>query len=400
MPSFAYKAMNASGHIVRGKLEALNAVDLDMRLKRMSLDLIAGKPARDTLSRPGKRLPVRERIHFCFHLEQLARAGVPLIDALIDLRDSTEHPRMHATLASLVESIEGGHTLSQALSEHGEAFDPVFCALVRAGETSGNLPNVLLELNKALKREDELSAYVRKLVIYPGFVLSITLAAVLVAMLYVVPELAKLFRSTGTELPIQTKLLMGSSAFISHAWPLLMGVAAGGGFMLSTLIRIHPATTLRWDQFKLGVPLIGKVYRKIVLSRFANLFAMMYASGISVMDTLHSAQDIAGNRVMRNALGQVEQMIAEGQNVAAAFASASLFPPLVIRMLRVGEQTGSLDHALRNVAYFYERDVREATANLQVAMEVLLMLLLGGLIMWIAISVLGPVYDIITKMKV
>ncbi|MBS1210953.1 MAG: type secretion system family protein [Proteobacteria bacterium] len=400
MAFFSYKAMNENGHIIRGKLDALNAVDLEMRLKRMNLDLIANKPSQNAVTLTRTRLPVRERIHFCFHLEQLARAGVPLINALIDLRDSTEHPRMHAVVASLVESIEGGHSLSQALSEHGEAFDPVFCALIRAGETSGNLPNVLLELNKALKREDELSAYVRKLVIYPGFVLSITLAATFIAMLYVVPELAKLFHSTGTKLPIQTQLLMGLSTFITHAWPILIGVTIGGGLTLATLIRIHPATTLRWDRFKLCFPLIGKVYRKIVLSRFASLFAMMYASGIPVIDTIRSAQDIAGNRVVRNILEEVEQSIAEGQSIAAAFSGASLFPPLVVRMLRVGEQTGSLDHALHNVGYFYERDVREATANLQVLMEVLLMLLLGGLILWIAISVLGPVYDIITKMKI
>ncbi|MDP5241222.1 type II secretion system F family protein [Uliginosibacterium sp. 31-16] len=400
MAIFAYKAMNAGGNLVHGELDALNPVDLEMRLKRMDLDLITGVPSRNPLRHTRGRLPVRERMHFCFHLEQLTRAGVPLIDSLTDLRDSTEHPRMHAVIASLVEGIEGGRSLSQALAEHSDAFDSVFCALVRAGETSGNLPDVLKELNEALKREDELSSFVRKLAIYPSFVLSITLVAVFVAMIYVVPELAKLFRSTGIELPFQTRLLMWTSTFISRFWPFIIGAAAAGAIILSTLIRTHPATTRRWDRFKLGFPLLGTVYRKIVLSRFANLFAMMYASGIPIIDTIRVAQDVVGNRVMRDALEQVEQLIAEGQNVTAAFATVGLFPPLVVRMLRVGEHTGSLDQALHNVSYFYERDVRESTANLQVTMEVLLMVLLGGLILWIAISVLGPVYDVITKMKI
>ncbi|GAB2888818.1 type II secretion system F family protein [Uliginosibacterium flavum] len=400
MAIFAYKAMNAAGSLVRGEVDALNAVDLEMRLKRMDLDLITSKASRNPLGRTRGRLPVRERSLFCFHLEQLTRAGVPLIDSLTDLRDSTEHPRMHAVIASLVESIEGGRSLSQALAEHSDAFDSVFCALIRAGETSGNLPDVLKELNEALKREDELASFVRKLAVYPSFVLTITLVAVFVAMIYVVPELAKLFRSTGVELPFQTKLLMWVSSVITHYWPLIIGTLVGSIITLSTLIRTHPAVTLRWDRFKLALPIIGSVYRKIVLSRFANLFAMMYASGIPIIDTIRVAQDVVGNRVMRDALERVEQLIAEGHNVTAAFSAVGLFPPLVVRMLRVGEHTGSLDQALHNVGYFYERDVRESTANLQVSMEVLLMALLGGLILWIAISVLGPVYDIITKMKI
>ena len=399
MAIFAYKAMNSAGQIMRGELDALNVVDLEMRLKRMDLDLITGKPSENPLRQTRGRLPVRERIHFCFHLEQLTRAGVPLIEALTDLRDSTEHPRMRAVIATLVESIEGGRSLSQALAEQSGAFDSVFCALVRAGEASGNLPDVLQEINAALKREDELGAFVRKLAIYPSFVLSITLVAVFVAMVYLVPELAKLFRSTGVELPFQTRLLMWMSATVSGYWPLLVGGAAGSAALLTTLIRINPEAARRWDAFKLTFPLLGPVYRKIVLSRFANLFAMMYRSGIPIIETIRVAQDVVGNRVMRDALEHVEQLIAEGQNVTAAFAAVGIFPPLVVRMLRVGEHTGSLDQALHNVSYFYERDVREATANLQAMLEPLLILLLGALMLWVALSVLGPIYDVITKMK-
>lgn len=400
MAIYAYKAMNPGGRLVQGQLEALNLVDLEMRLKRMELDLITGNPARHTLSGSLGRMPVRERSLFCFHLEQLTRAGVPLIEALIDLRDSTEHPRMRAVIASLVESIEGGHSLSQALSEHGRVFDPVFCSLVRAGETSGNLPDVLHELNEALKREDELSSYVRKLTIYPGFVLSVTLLAVFVSMVFVVPELVKLFRSTGVALPLQTRLLMSVSQLIADYWPLLLGGLLGLGATLFSLIHNRPGAARRWDAFKLGIPVIGSVYRKIVLSRFANLFAMMYASGIPIIDTIRVAQDVVGNRVLRDALERVEQLIAEGQNVTGAFSATGIFPPLVVRMLRVGEHTGSLDQALHNVSYFYERDVRESIANLQAMLEPLLILLLGGLMMWVALSVLGPIYDVITRMKV
>lgn len=398
MAIFSYKAMNTEGRIVYGQSDAINIIDLELRLKRMNLDLITGSPSRQINLQA--QIPLRERIHFCFHLEQLTRSGVPLIEALADLRDSTEHPRMRSTIAAIVESIEGGQTLSQALSEHSKIFNPVFCALVRAGETSGNLPEVLRELTTSLKREDELAAYVKRLAIYPSIVLLITLAAVVVSMIYVVPELAKLFRSTGIPLPLQTRMLIGISDLFRHYWFIILPVLAGSAIGLSVLVRVNPQAALRWDALKLNMPLWGSVYRKIILSRFATLFAMMYSSGIAIIDTIRVAQDIVGNRILRQALERVEQLIAEGQNVTAAFASVGLFPPLVVRMLRVGEHTGSLDQALHNVSYFYERDVRESIERLQVMLEPLLILVLGGLMMWIALSVLGPVYDVITRMKI
>lgn len=399
MAIFAYKAMNPEGRVIRGETDAMNLVDLELRLKRMNLDLISGRAARNVALHRLAQIPLRERIHFCFHLEQLSRSGVPLIDALTDLRDSTEHPRMRSTIGTVVEAIEGGRTLSQALGEHGAVFSPVFCSLIRAGETSGNLPEVLKELTESLKREDELASYVKRLTIYPSIVLMVTLAAVVVSMLYVVPELAKLFRSTGIALPMQTRLLIGLSDLFRHYWAIILPMLAACGIGVVALIRSNRAAAMRWDAIRLSLPLWGPVYRKIILSRFASLFAMMYASGIAIIDTVRIAQDVVGNRVLRQALERVEQLIAEGQNVTAAFTSVGLFPPLVIRMLRVGEHTGSLDQALHNVSYFYERDVRESIERLQVMLEPILILLLGGLMMWVAMSVLGPIYDVITRMK-
>ncbi|MFT3733856.1 MAG: type II secretion system F family protein [Rhodocyclaceae bacterium] len=399
MAIFSYRAMDSTGRIQRGESEALNLVNLEMRLKRLGLDLITGEPATQFSGISRARVPTRELIQFCFHMEQLTRSGVPLIDALADLRDSTENQAFRQVIASVVESIEGGKSLSQALTEQGRIFNPVFCALVRAGEASGNLPDVLRELTESLKREDELRSFIGKLVIYPSLVLFVTLAAVVTAMMFVVPQLTRLFQNSGQTLPLQTRLLVGISNFVVSYWPfILMSLAAliVGGV---TWVRTSQRAALRWDRLKLAIPIVGTVYRKIILSRFANLFSMMYASGIAIIDTVRTAQDIVGNLEMRDALQRVEQSIAEGQNVTAAFSSARLFPPLVIRMLRVGEHTGSLDHALKGVSYFYERDVKESVERLQTLLEPLLTIVLGGLMLWVATSILGPIYDIITKMK-
>lgn len=399
MALFAYKAMTAKGKTLHGESEAINLADLEQRLKRMGLDLITAQSAKPSMLHRWRGIPQRERIHFCFHLEQLTRAGVPLIEALADLRDSSEHPRMHGTIAALVESIEGGHSLSQALTGHGQVFSPVFCSLVRAGEASGKLPEVLRELTASLKREDELSAYIKRLTIYPSIVLLATLGAVVVSMLYVVPELSKLFRSTGLELPLQTRLLIGTSSLFQDYWMLIFPGSAGTAMLLALLVSRNAQAAYRWDALKLALPLAGSVYRKIILARFSSLFAMMYVSGITIIDTLRTAQDVVGNHVLRQAIQRVEQDIAEGQNVTTAFANVGLFPPLVVRMLRIGEYTGALDQALNNVSYFYERDVRESIERLQVMLEPLLIVVLGGLILWVALSVLGPIYDVITRMK-
>ena len=400
MAIFGYKAMTPDGRLVRGELEAINLVDLEMRLRRMELDFVNGQPIRHrALFRPTPA-PRRELINFCFHLEQLTRAGVPILEGLADLRDSTEHSRFREVVAGVVEGIEGGRSLSQALEDYPQAFDAVFCNLVRAGETSGNLPHVLHELASALKREDELAAYARKLTIYPAIVGTIILAAISVSLVYVDTELARLFQSTGQALPLQTRMLVGLSDFLRNYWWLLFGGIASIVIGLRLAIARLPSARLRYDALLLHLPLLGSIRRKIVLARFANLFAMMYASGIPIIQALQSAERVVGNRVIQNALERVGERIGQGQNVSASFAATALFPPLVTRMLRVGENTGALDTALANVSYFYDRDVQEATERLQTMIEPLLTLILGSILLWIMMAVLGPVYDIITRLPV
>jgi len=397
---FAYKAMNPDGHLIRGELEAVNVVDLEMRLKRMELDLINGAPLRQSPFGRSSPAPRRELINFCFHLEQLRRAEVPILEGLSDLRDSTDHPRFREIMAGVVEGIEGGKSLSEALEDYPQAFDPVFCSLIRAGESSGNLPHVLKDLAESLKRDDELAAYGSRVMIYPAIVMCFLLGAVAVALLYVVPQLAQLFRSTGQQLPLQTRILVGASRFLQDYWPLLLAtiVLLTTGTAFATLRS--PQLRLRLDALMLHLPLFGEIRRKIIMARFAGLFAMMYSSGIPIIDALRSTEEVVGNRVIQRALQRIGQHIAEGQNVSAAFAGSNLFPPLVTRMLRVGENTGALDTALANLRYFYDRDVQESTQKLQAALEPLLVAVLAAFLLWIAVAVMGPIYDIITTLPV
>ena len=396
---FDYKAVSAEGRMIYGRLDAINAVDLEMRLKRMDLDLVTGTPLAQRALFGGRKIPRPELINFCFHLEQLNRAGVPLLEGLTDLRDSIEHPRFREVIAGLIESIEGGQTMSQAMSAHPDVFSQVFVNLIRAGEDSGQLPGVLASLTESLKWEDELASHTKKLLMYPAFVAGIVLAATFFLMIYMVPQLKMFVKNMGQTLPVHTQLLFFISDLLVDYWYvfLLLPVIAviAGQFIL----RRNPLARLRLDGIKLRLPVLGPILKKIILSRFANTFAMLYASGIPILESIRTTQQIVGNRAVRQALQQVEQSIREGRNVASAFHDVGMFPPLVVRMLRVGENTGGLDKALLNVSYFYTRDVKESVSRAQTLIEPMLTLFMGALLGWIMLSVIGPIYDIISKIK-
>ena len=398
MPIYAYKAMNAVGRTVHGRMDAVNDVDLEMRLKRMELDLINGRPISNRALFGGS-VPRRELINFCFHLEQLLRAGVPILEGLADLRDSIEHPRFREILAGIIESIEGGKTLSAAMSDYPQAFNEVFCNLVHAGEETGNLAEVLRKVFEDLKWQDELAAHTKKLVMYPSFMAIVVIGVVFFMMIYLVPKLSVFIRNMGQEIPMQTRILMAVSEIFTSYWPLIAGVPLLAAVALVVAVRTRPAARYRLHAFVLRLPIGGDILRKIVLSRFASTFAMMYASGISVIDTMRITEDVVGNVVVREAIARAGRLIEEGQNITLAFQSVGMFPPLVIRMLRVGENSGALDTALGNVAYFYNRDVRESIERLQTLIEPALTVIIGLILGWIMLSVLGPIYDLITKLK-
>ena len=400
MPLFTYKAIDPQGKAVLGRIDAVNVFDLELRLSRMGLDLVSGGPAgKGSRLIGGGTVKRVDLINFCFHLEQLVSAGVPIMDGLTDLRDSVENPRFREVISGVIEAIQGGNSLSQALAEYPEVFSKVFVSLVRSGEQTGKLAEVLRSLNETLKWEDELAAQTKKLLIYPAFVGSIVLLVTFFLMIYLVPQMTGFIRNMGQDIPLQTRILIHvSAAFVGYWWAII-AVPFALYFGIRFLARTNPAVQYTLDHYKTSMPVIGPILRKIILSRFASSFAMMYSSGITVLDAIRSSEEILGNKPLEAALRSAGQQIAEGKNLTAAFNDVALFPPLVIRMLRIGEATGRLDTALLNVSYFYNREVRDSIGKVQAMIEPALTLVLGALLGWVMLAVLGPVYDSISKMK-
>ena len=399
MALFAYRAIDAEGRISTGNLDASNAVDLELRLKRLGLDLVTFGSVKKSTAARTRRISREELITFCFHLSQLLKAGVTIIEALTDLRDTVDNQGFRQVLAALLEDIEGGLTLSDAMAHHGYCFDEVFVALIKAGEQSGQLNVVLDELTENLKWQDEMASQAKKALVYPAIVLVVIVGVVFVLMTVLVPQLAATFKTLVPKLPRETEMLIALSNFFVKYWYLLLGIpfviSIAGWIMSRTNDKVQRAL----DGIALKVPVLGDLRQKIILARFSTFFAMLYRAGISVLDCIQICEKIVGNRVMEEGLQRVGRSISEGQGITMAFTATRLFPPLVIRMLRVGESTGGLDTALLNVSYFYNRQVRESISRMQQLLGPATTVVLGGLVIAIMYAIFLPIYDVIAKIK-
>src|SRR3954468_15316493 len=241
MPLYTYKAIDAQGKSIVGRVDAVNLFDLEQRLARMELDLVSGAPSRQRSRLLGGGIKRQDLINFCFHLEQLAAAGVPVMEGLRDLRESVENARFKEVVAGLIESIEGGRSLSQALAEFPEVFGKVFVSLVRSGEQTGKLADVLKSLTETLKWEDELAAQTKKLMIYPAFVGGIVLLVTFFLMVYLVPQMTGFIRNMGEDIPLQTRILMAVSNFCVNYWYVVIVGPFAVFFGLKLAIKTNPA---------------------------------------------------------------------------------------------------------------------------------------------------------------
>lgn len=400
MALYSYKAIDSVGKTAKGLQDAGNLIDLEMRLKRSGLDLISAKEEADSIAFGSSKIKRTDLITFFFNLEQLVRAGVPLLECLGDLRDSMEEPTFREIIASLVESIESGKKLSQAMAEHPNAFDKITVSLTHAGEDSGRLVEVFAHLTESLKWQDEMASQTKSMMIYPAFVGTVVLAITFFLMIYLVPQLVGFIKGMGQDIPIQTRMLLATSSFFVNYWyvvlltpPVLFGA-------YKVVLIGNPGLQYHVDNLKLHIWPTGPILRKIILARFANTFAMMYSSGITILDCIANARDLANNQVISKSLQNVMQEIEAGKNLTQSFQQSGIFPPLVVRMLKVGEATGQLDQALLNVSYFYDRDVKESIKRVQALIEPTMTIILGALLGWVMLSVLSPIYDLISKVKI
>ncbi len=401
MALFKYKAIDASGKYIQGSLDAGNISDLENRLEKMSLDLVSCKqkqPGADIFGR--NRISRRDLINFSFHLEQLTRAGVPILEGLTDLREGEDNPGFRDVLASVIEAVESGSSFSQALAMYPKVFDDVFVSLIKVGERSGQMESVLVDITETLKWQDEILAKARKIMTYPAIIGSLIFVVIMFLMIFIVPDIMSAIIALGGEIPLETRVLMATSQFLANYWFLVITVPFVAFFVLRHFYKSNDGFRFRIDGMLLKIWPVGEVNEKIKVSRFTRYFALMFASGITVLDAIKLSKNVVGNQVLEEGIDRAWTQISEGGSISESFQNIGIFPPLVIRMLRVGESTGRMDNALKNVSYFYERDINETIAKLEPMLQTALMLAIGFIVLWLAMSVLGPIYDTISTIEI
>ena len=403
MALFKYTAVNRAGKTVRGRIDAHSADDLEARISKLGLSLVSSDIVKSG-SRSGSLFFQRsisrdELAQFCFYIERLVAGGVPLLEGLSDVRDSVSNPSLRHVVGLVIQEIESGTTLSVALSKHPKIFDQIFVSLVAAGEKSGELDKVLRNLGESIKWQAAIVTRTKKVFRYPLMALLVVTGAAYFLLAKVVPQIVKVLTSLGQELPPQTTALIATAEFVEERGLLLIGGIAGVVVLFIVSSKFVPGVDYMLDKFKVRMPIFGSVAEKLILSRFVNVFGMLYASGITVVEGLRISRGAMGNKFLSRGMDGIIDNIINGATLFKAFNESGLFPPLVLRMIRLGETTGGVDSAMIEIKNYFDKDAEEAIETAQEAINPIMMLIVAGLLIWVVLAVYGPLYDIVGQVQ-
>jgi type IV pilus assembly protein PilC len=399
MPQYAYRALNDAGRQVRGKINAANESDLYQQLNKLGLMLVDSKPVKERkVIGGGRTIQARDKIQFFVHLEQLQAAGVPLIDSLTDVRDSADDPKLRDLTTDIINDVSGGTPLSQAFEKHPKVFGDLYAALVAAGEESGKLTESFQHLVRHVKWEEAIRQRIVKAARYPIVVLIVITSMLMFMMGFVVPGIVEFLKSNNAELPPVTVALISTSNFVQGYWWVIILVPIVITLGITLLRQSSDKMRYALSCLALRIPKIGDLTSKIAISRFTHFFAVMFQSGVPILQCLETAQRVVANRCLEESLKLVRQQVQNGEPLSMALRNSGQFPSLVTRMVKIGEDSGNLGGVLDNVTDFYDKDVDEAI-DAMIGMIEPAMTTISGLVMaWIVIGVMGPIYDNMSKM--
>ncbi|MGE4499084.1 MAG: type II secretion system F family protein [Hydrogenovibrio sp.] len=401
MEVYRYTGVNRFGKRVRGEVQASNEQDLEQRLRSAQIDLLSFR-----VKSPGlfsgfghHKITRRDIITLTTQFKQLLKAGVPLMEIIDDLRKSDDSDATREMLSAVYESMEGGQSFSQALKPYENRLGAVYIALVAVGEKTGQMATVLSRLETMLKWEESLAAKTKKVMIYPSIVGLVVLAVILMMMLFVVPELVSFIREMGGELSFATESLIAVSGFMQHYLLELVLVPMGGWLGVKWWKNRSQAFRIQMDRLLFKIPVIGSVLYKLKIARFASTLAVMHSAGIHFGESLKLSSSVVANAYLERNIERAMLLIEEGETIYQAFSLAEVFPSMAIRMVKVGEQSGGMDEALRHVSDYYDAEAKESIERIEPAIEPLLTVVMALVVGWVMLAVLGPVYETISKVQ-
>jgi len=400
MAIFRYKARNNRGDAVSGEIEAGSAdavasqlvnsgvTPVDIRKVKENRDFLSDIQSAFTNTKPS----LDDLILFCRQMYTLTRSGVPIARALTGLAETTKNRMLSTAIGRIRHNIEGGHELSIALSMETNIFNNLIISVIRVGETTGRLDEAFLQLSQYLEMERDTRDRIKMAVRYPSFVLVAITIAIGVINTLVIPAFARVFAKMKTELPWQTKALISLSDFTVAYWPHLIAAAIVLFFALRQYISTGRGK-YRWDKYKLRIPIMGSLILRSTLARFTRSFAMAFKSGVPLIQALTVTARAVDNEYITERVLSMRNSVERGENLTRTAAATGLFPPLVLQMFAVGEETGAIDRMMDDVATYYEREVDYELKNLSTAIEPILIVAIGLMVLVIALGVFLPMWD-------
>lgn len=388
---YRYKASGNNGIIQKGVLSATSPMDLKTLIREMDLSLITYSVEMPFLF--SRKIKPRVLMDFCLHLEQFEKAGIPLRENLKDLYSIQTNTKLKAVLGEIIKDVEGGLLFSNAVAKHPFVFDPVFIGLLAAGEQTGHFCFVLQQLFQHLKWMDEVQAQIFKALRYPLIMAGVLMSVLVILMTILVPEMAKFMESFADHIPVSTLFLISISKFLSKNFYLIIIITVAFSIISILFFKFHAKGPYWKDRLLNGLPLIGSLRRRIGLARFCHSFAVMFESGIDVIQALQTARKSLEDGQMLHALKEAEHFIKEGYSLSKAFEKVGFFPPIVIQMVKIGEKTSSLQQTLFHVKDYFDITLKRQVDHMVGLLEPLMILWLGCFMAWIIYSIFLPLYD-------
>jgi type IV pilus assembly protein PilC len=400
MPMFEYTARSQTGQIQKGQLDVSNKDDVSAYLRKNRLILVSVReaPKQIKLGMGGSRVKTRDIVIFTRQFATMINAGLPLVQSLNILASQTENKTLAEVTKAVVYDVESGNTLADAFSKHPKAFSTLYVNMVAAGEAGGILDTILLRLATFLEKNDALVRKVKGAMIYPGVIISVAAIAICILLVFVIPTFQSMFSSAGLELPLPTRVVIGMSDFLIGYWWAILAAAGGAVFALKSYYATE-AGRLQIDTMMLKAPVLGDVIRKSAVSRFTRTLGTLVSSGVSILEGLEITAKTAGNQVVHNAVMESRQSIAGGETIAAPLERSKVFPPMVISMIAVGEQTGGLDEMLSKIADFYDEEVDVAVSALLSLMEPAMIVGLGVIVGGMVVAMYLPIFDMMNAVQ-
>jgi type IV pilus assembly protein PilC len=400
MPMFEYTARSQTGQIQKGQMDVTSKDEVSAYLRKNRLILVSVReaPKQIKFSMGGPRVKTRDIVIFTRQFATMINAGLPLVQSLNILANQTENKTLAEVTRGVVYDVESGNTLADAFSKHPKAFSSLYVNMVAAGEAGGILDTILLRLATFLEKNDALVRKVKGAMIYPGVIISVAAIAICILLVFVIPTFQTMFASAGLELPLPTRVVIAMSDFLIGYWWAILLAAAGAFFGIRSYYATAPGR-LQIDALMLKAPILGDVIRKSAVSRFTRTLGTLVSSGVSILEGLEITAKTAGNQVVHNAIMESRQSIAGGETIAAPLEKSRVFPPMVISMIAVGEQTGGLDEMLSKIADFYDEEVDVAVSALLSLLEPAMIVGLGVIVGGMVIAMYLPIFDMMNAVQ-